>query len=227
ETLDKFKAYKSEVELYGGILLFSPNYVSPEACFGINLKPLSNPFDVSYTFLPNTTYFEFLPVNKDGGGKAQETRTIDKPVDENVMLGQYYKVVVTTLAERRNVVLNTDVDKTTEEDLSKAITNAKLILELFGIMLTAHSSYSDTSPTPGRYVLFWELKMKGSNDLPKLDARLRVVKHGSFDELMDFYISKGASISQYKPPCCLKSEEAIMILNSGMVGKFLGPKTMP
>ncbi|MBA0742642.1 hypothetical protein Gogos_015680 [Gossypium gossypioides] len=103
------------LEFYGGgIPLVSPNYSSSEACFGINLKPLSKPFDVSYTFLPNTAYFEFLPVNKDGGGKAQdfeflpvnkdgggkaqETRTIDKPVDENVMLGQYYKVVVTTFS---------------------------------------------------------------------------------------------------------------------------------
>ncbi|PPS04705.1 hypothetical protein GOBAR_AA15953 [Gossypium barbadense] len=267
------------LEFYGGgIPLVSPSYVSSEACFGINLKPLSNPFDVSYTFLPNTAYFEFLRVNKDGGGKAQETRTIDKPVDlANVKLGQYYEVVVTTLAgsrdvlkvtgfynkspqfqfvERQNVVLSIDADKTTEEDLLKAITNAKLILEPFGIMLTAYSSYSDTSSTPGRYVLFWELKMKDSNDLPKLDVKimeqccciveesfdftykslrkggaisgleLRVVKRGSFDELMDFYISKGASISQYKPPCCLKSEEAIKILNSGMVGKFFGPKTM-
>ncbi|XP_017629311.2 indole-3-acetic acid-amido synthetase GH3.17-like [Gossypium arboreum] len=234
--------YTPLLELYGGgIPLVSPSYVSSEACFGINMKPLSNPFDVSYTFLPNTAYFEFLPVNKDGGGKAQETKTIDKPVDlENVKLGQYYEVVVTTLAglyryrvgdvlkvtgfynkspqfqfvERQNVVLSIGADKTTEEDLSKAITTAKLILESFGIMLTAYSSYSDTSSTPGRYVLFWELKMKGSNDLPKLDARvmeqccciveesfdftyksfrkdgaisaleLRVVKHGSFDELM-------------------------------------------
>ncbi|XP_040938128.1 indole-3-acetic acid-amido synthetase GH3.17-like [Gossypium hirsutum] len=254
------------LELYGGgIPLVSPSYVSSEACFGINMKPLSNPFDVSYTFLPNTAYFEFLPVNKYGGGKAQETRTIDKPVDlENVKLGQYSEVVVTTLAGlyryRVGDVLKVtgfyNGDKTTEEDLSKAITNAKLILEPFGIMLTAYSSYSDTSSTPGRYVLFWELKMKGSNDLPKLDARvmdqccciveesvdftyklfrkdgaisaleLRVVKHGSFDELMDFYTSKGASISQYKPPCWLKSEEAIKILNPGMVGKFFSPKTM-
>ncbi|MBA0619215.1 hypothetical protein Godav_028430 [Gossypium davidsonii] len=265
------------LEFYGGgIPLVSPSYVSSEACFGINLKPLSNPFDVSYTFLPNTAYFEFLPVNKDGGGV---TRTIDKPVDlANVKLGQYYEVVVTTLAgrvgdvlrvtgfynkspqfqfvERQNVVLSIDAGKTTEEDLSKAITNAKLILEPFGVMLTAYSSYSDTSSTPGRYVLFWELKMKDSNDLPKLDVKimeqccciveesfdftykslrkggaisgleLRVVKRGSFDELMDFYISKGASISQYKPPCCLKSEEAIKILNSGTVGKFFSPKTM-
>ncbi|TYG96293.1 hypothetical protein ES288_A11G338300v1 [Gossypium darwinii] len=276
--------YISLLEFYGGgIPLVSPSYVSSEACFGINLQPLSKPFDVSYTFLPNTAYFEFLPVNKDGGGKAQETRTMDKPVDlANVKLGQFYEVVVTTLAglyryrvgdvlkvtgfynkspqfqflERQNVVLSIDTEKTTEEDLSKAITNAKLILEPFGIMLTAYSSYSDTSSIPGRYVLFWELKMKGSNDLPKLDAKimeeccciveesfgftykalrkggaisaleLRVVKHGSFDELMDFYISKGASITQYKPPCCLKSEDAIKILNSAMVGKFFSPKTM-
>ncbi|KAB2006208.1 hypothetical protein ES319_D11G327000v1 [Gossypium barbadense] len=272
------------LEFYGGgIPLVSPSYASSEACFGINLKPLSNPFDVSYTFLPNIAYFEFLPVNKDGGGKAQVTRTIDKPVDlANVKLGQYYEVVVTTLAglyryrvgdvlrvtgfynkspqfqfvERQNVVLSIDADKTTEEDLWKAITNAKLILEPFGVMLTAYNSYSDISSTPGRYVLFWELKMKDSNDLPKLDVKimeqccciveesfdftykslrkggaisgleLRVVKRGSFDELMDFYISKGASISQYKPPCCLKSEEAIKILNSGTVGKFFSPKTM-
>ncbi|KAG8479457.1 hypothetical protein CXB51_029662 [Gossypium anomalum] len=293
--------YVSLLEFYGGgIPLVSPSYNSSECSFGINLNPLSKPFDVSYTFLPHTAYFEFLPVNNDGGGKSREfelhvasatessgikneTMAVNELVDlMNVKLGQYYEVVVTTLAglyryrvgdvlkvtgfynkspqfqfvEQKNVVLSIGADKTTEEDLSKAITNAKLILEPFGIMLTAYSSYSDTSSTPGRYVLFWELKMRGSNDLPKLDAKimeqcccmveesfdftyksnrkggaisaleLRVVKHGSFHELMDFYISKGASISQYKPPCCLKSEEAIKILNSGMVGKFFSPKTV-
>ncbi|KAG8479456.1 hypothetical protein CXB51_029773 [Gossypium anomalum] len=244
------------LEFYGGgIPLVSPNYSSSEACFGINLKPLSKPFDVSYTFLPNTAYFEFLPVNKDGGGKAQETRTIDKPVDlVNVKLDQYYEVVVTALTglyryrigdvlkvtgffnkspqfqfvERQNVVLSIDLDKTTEEDLSKAIMKAKLVLEPLGIM----------------------------NDLPKLDVEimeqccciveesfdftykslrkggvisgleLRVVKHGTFDQLMDFYVLKGASIIQYKPPSCLKSKEAVKMLNSGMVGKFFSSKTM-
>ncbi|MFQ6635452.1 hypothetical protein Gotur_010561 [Gossypium turneri] len=276
--------YVSLLEFYGGGIPFvSPIYNSSESSFGINLKPVSKPFDVSYTFLPNTAYFEFLPVGKDGEGKAQETWTDDEPVDlANVKLGRYYKVVVTTLAglyrytvgdvlkvtgfynkspqfqfvERRNVVLSIDVDKTTEEDLSKEIMKAKLILEPLGIMLTTYSSYAYTSLTPGRYVLFWELKMKGSNDLPKLDAKimeqcccmveesfdftykshrkggaisaleLRVVKHGTFDELMDFYVSKGVSVAQYKPPSCLKSEEAVKILNSGMVGKFFSPKTM-
>ncbi|MBA0833207.1 hypothetical protein Goarm_017536 [Gossypium armourianum] len=289
------------LEFYGGgIPLVSPNCGSSEACFGINLKPLSKPFDVSYTILPNMAYFEFLPVNNDGGGMSREfelrgasatessestneTATVNKPVDlANVKIGRYYEVVVTTLAglyryrvgdilkvtgfynkspqfqfvERQNVVLSIDLDKTTEVDLSNAITKAKLVLEPLGIMLTTYSSYADTSLTPGRYVLFWELKMKGSNDLPKLDAKimeeccgiveesfdftykslrkggvisaleLRVVKHGTFDELMDFYVSKGASISQYKPPCCLKSEEAVKLLNLGMVGTFFSPKTM-
>ncbi|KAL4376124.1 hypothetical protein GQ457_02G037850 [Hibiscus cannabinus] len=209
---------------------------------------------------------------------TNETRTVNEPVDlANVKLGQYYEVVVTTLTglyryrvgdvlkvtgfynkspqfqfvERKNVVLSIDLDKTTEEDLSKAITKAEL-----GLMLATYSSYACTSLTPGRYVLFWELKMKDSNGIPTLDAKimeqccriveesfdftykslrkadviddleLRVVKRGTFDELMDFYVSKGASISQYKPPSCVKSEEAMKILNSGMVGKFFSPKTL-
>ncbi|MBA0771094.1 hypothetical protein Gotri_019617 [Gossypium trilobum] len=147
-------------------------------------------------------------------------------------------------------------DENEEQVLLRSMYRTVRLMEAYGLSGLAHSSYSDTSSTPGLYVLFWELKMKGSNDLPKLDAKvmeqccciveesfdftykslrkggaisaleLRVVKHGSFDELMDFYISKGASISQYKLPCCLKTEEAIKILNSGMVGKFFSPKTI-
>ncbi|KAK8573689.1 hypothetical protein V6N13_009777 [Hibiscus sabdariffa] len=293
--------YVSLLEFYGGgVPLISPVYGSSESGFGINLNPLSTPFDVSYTFLPNISYFEFLPVNKDGGGNAREfdlrntsatgsseitneTRTVNEPVNlANVKLGQYYEVVVTTLTglyryrvgdvlkvtgfynespqfqfvERKNVVVTIGLDKTTEEDLSKAITKAELVLKPLGLMLATYSSYACTSSTPGRYVLFWELKMKDSNDIPTLDAKkmeqycriveesfdftykslrkadvidaleLRVVKRGTFDELMDFYVSKGASISQYKPPSCVKSEEAIKILNSGMVGKFFSPKTL-
>ncbi|KAK9046400.1 hypothetical protein V6N11_052288 [Hibiscus sabdariffa] len=282
----------------GGIPLVSPSYGSSESSFGINLKPLSNPFDISYTFLPNMAYFEFLPVNEDNREKAQEfhfhgvsskgslevTEADGNivPVDlANVKVGRYYEVVVTTLTclyryrvgdvlkligfhhnspqfqfvERRNTVLSIDMDKTSEADLWKAIRNAKLLIEPFGFVLAAFSSYSETSSIPGRYVLFWELKSKASNNCPKLDAKimeqcccmveesldftykslreankiaaleLRVVKHGTFDALMDFYVSKGASVNQYKTPCCIKSEEALKIMNSGVIGKFFSPKT--
>ena len=107
--------YISLLDFYGGrIPLVSPNYGSSEVTFGINLKPLSKPSEVSYTFLPNMAYFEFLPVNKDSGEKAQEFELDGalgkessemtnengnvEPVDlTNVKLGQYYEVVVTTL----------------------------------------------------------------------------------------------------------------------------------
>ncbi|KAG4204183.1 hypothetical protein ERO13_A04G032700v2 [Gossypium hirsutum] len=291
--------YISLLDFYGGgVPLVSPSYGSSESTFGINLTPLSNPYDVSYTFLPNMAYFEFLPVDKDGGEKAQESdfdgvssqwsSEITNangnvgPVDfANVKLGQYYEVVVTTFTglyryrvgdvlkltgfhnnspqfqfvERRNTVLSIDMDKTSEADLLKAIGNAKRHLEPLGFMLMTFSSYAETSSIPGRYVLFWELKFKESTRCPKLDAKimeqccsiveesldftykslreankiaaleLRVVKHGTFDALMDFYVSKGASINQYKTPCCIKSEEAVKVLNSGVVEKFFSSKT--
>ncbi|KAG4149718.1 hypothetical protein ERO13_D05G351400v2 [Gossypium hirsutum] len=291
--------YISLLDFYGGgIPLVSPSYGSSESTFGINLNPLSNPYDVSYTFLPNMAYFEFLPVDKDGEEKARESNLDGvssqwssemtnangnvEPVDSaNVKLGQYYEVVVTTFAglyryrvgdvlkltgfhnnspqfqfvERRNTVLSIDMDKTSEEDLLKAIGNAKRHLEPLGFVLMTFSSYAETSSIPGRYVLFWELKFKERNRWLKLDAKImeeccsiveesldftykslreankiaalevRVVKHGTFDALMDFYVSKGASINQYKTPSCIKSEEAVKVLNSGVLEKFFSPNT--
>ncbi|XVF78538.1 hypothetical protein PTKIN_Ptkin14bG0142000 [Pterospermum kingtungense] len=55
---------------------------------------------------------------------------------------------------------------------------------------------------------------------------IRVVKEGTFDALMDYYVSKGASMNQYKVPSCIKSKEAIKILDSRVIGKFFSP-TIP
>lgn len=43
---------------------------------------------------------------------------------------------------------------------------------------------------------------------------IRVVKNGTFDELMDYFLSLGTSMVQYKTPRCVKSEKAIELLNS-------------
>ena len=69
--------------------LVSPNYASSEAMFGVNLNPLCKPQDVSYTFLPNMSYFEFIPV-----GEGNDT-IVDLV---NVKLGRYYELVVTNYA---------------------------------------------------------------------------------------------------------------------------------
>ncbi|KAG4149725.1 hypothetical protein ERO13_D05G351701v2 [Gossypium hirsutum] len=166
------------------------------------------------------------------------------------LTGFYNNSLQFQFVERQNTVLSIDMDKTSEADLLKAIGNAKFHLEPLGFVLMTFSSYAETSSIPGRYVLFWELKFKERNRCLKLDAKimeqccsmveesldftykslreankiaaleLRVVKHGTFDAVMDFYVSKGASINQYKTPSCIKSEEAVKVLNSGVLEKF-------
>ncbi|EOY13045.1 PREDICTED: indole-3-acetic acid-amido synthetase GH3.17 [Theobroma cacao] len=157
--------------------------------------------------------------------------------------------------ERENVILSVDADKTSEADLLKAVTEAKTLLEPLGFILTAYTSYGDMSSTPGHYVLFWELKVKEDNDNKELDPKMmaeccsrmeeslnytykiyrqqnaiapleiRVVKQGTFDALMDYYVSQGASMNQYKAPSCIKSKEALKILDSRVIGKFFSLKT--
>ena len=174
-----------------------------------------------------------------------------------MVTGFHNKAPQFRFVHRRNVVLSVDMDKTNEEDLLNAVTQAKRLLEPLGFLVTEYTSYADTSSIPGHYVLFWELKMKGYNDFPELDhtimeqccstveelldsvyrrcrkkdnsigpLEIRVVKHGTFDALMDFCVSQGSSVNQYKTPRCIKSEEAIKILDAKVLGRFFS-KNVP
>ncbi|XP_047311193.1 indole-3-acetic acid-amido synthetase GH3.17-like [Impatiens glandulifera] len=295
--------YIPTLEFYcGGLPLVSTMYGSSECYFGINLRPLSKPKDVSYTLLPNMAYFEFIPVEKDHvilDGCGNNHHAHDDPVDRlatqtvdlvDVKIGRYYELVVTTytglyrykvgdilkvtgfynnapefqFVQRRNVVLSIDTDKTNEEDLLNAVARAKLIVEPLGFLLAEYTAYADTSSVPGHYVLFWELiqlvnfnhEKNGLGPGPvgrgfaieasimekccatieeSLDSvyrrcrkkdgsigplEIRVVGKGGFDALMDYCLSQGSSVNQYKTPRCIKSEEAIRILDSRIVGSF-------
>ncbi|XP_071723046.1 indole-3-acetic acid-amido synthetase GH3.17-like [Rutidosis leptorrhynchoides] len=199
----------------------------------------------------------------------------------DVKPGRYYELVVTTytglyryrvgdilmatgfhnntpefkFVHRRNVVLSIDTDKTNEEDLLNAVTQAKSLIEPLGFLLTEYTSYADTSSIPGHYVLFWEVIDKAGNDVKLDDAtmeeccfkveqgldsvyrrcrrkdksigalEIRVVKHGAFDMVMDFCLSQGSSVNQYKTPRCIKSQESLRILDSMVLGKFFSQKT--
>ncbi|XVE50224.1 hypothetical protein DITRI_Ditri01bG0144600 [Diplodiscus trichospermus] len=299
-TTGVMSQYTAQLDFYGGGLpLVSCFYASSEGHFGINLEPLSKPSDVSYTFLPNMAYFEFLPMKNDShqtmsrevqfNGLSDhhesiemKTQNQDEPVDlVNVKPGQHYELLVTTSAglyrykvgdilmatgfhnntpkfqfvARQNVILSIDADKTSEADLLKAVTEAKSLINPLGFILTGYTSYGDTSSAPGHYVIFWELKVEeGSNNKvidPKMmmeccskieeslnytyrvyrkqnaiaALEIRVVKPGTFDSLMDHYVSQGASMSQYKTPSCIKSKEALNVLDSRVTAKFFSPKS--
>ncbi|XP_078169997.1 indole-3-acetic acid-amido synthetase GH3.17-like isoform X2 [Carex rostrata] len=204
----------------------------------------------------------------------------------DVDLGCYYELIVTTFTglyryrvgdilqvtgfynaapqfkfvRRRDVVLSIDMDKTTEEDLLKAISAAKPLLSQLSILLSDYTSFADISSHPGHYVLFWELipaTMTGtSKELAVLLDRkvleeccavvesclntvyrryrsqgtwigpleIRVVGNGAFDALMDLCLSRGSSVNQYKTPRCIKSTDAIAVLDEKVVGRYFSQK---
>ncbi|XP_058102829.1 indole-3-acetic acid-amido synthetase GH3.17-like [Magnolia sinica] len=53
---------------------------------------------------------------------------------------------------------------------------------------------------------------------------IRVVKHGTFDALMDYCVSQGSSVNQYKTPRCIKSKGALEILEMRVVRRFFSRK---
>ncbi|VVA92036.1 unnamed protein product [Arabis nemorensis] len=215
--------YVPTLEFYSNKLpLISTTYASSESFFAINVNPLCKPQDVTDTFMPNIAYFEFL-------------RLYRYKVDDILeVIGFHDNTPQFRFARRKNVVLSIQTEATTEEDLLKAVTNAKLVLESSDLTLMEFTSYADISTAPGHYVLYWELKtnkFNNNNATTKLDENvlaeccyvveesldalyrkertkdgkigaleIRVVQNGTFDALMDFFVSRGGSVTQYKTP---------------------------
>ncbi|MBA0878041.1 hypothetical protein Goshw_019286, partial [Gossypium schwendimanii] len=102
ETPSGLKAASVSTSIYNeGLPLVSALYACSEAICGINLEPVRKPCDVSYTFLPNMAYFEFLPVKNERDGSIEmnsnneDTELVNLV---NVKTGQCYEQVVTTCA---------------------------------------------------------------------------------------------------------------------------------
>ncbi|CAH8279657.1 unnamed protein product [Arabidopsis lyrata] len=269
-----------------GLPLVCTMYASSECYFGVNLRPLCKPSEVSYTLIPNMAYFEFLPVHRNSGvtssislPKALTEKEQQELVDlVDVKLGQEYELVVTTYAGlyryrvgdvlsvagfknnapqfsficRKNVALSIDSDKTDEVELQNAVKNAVTHLVPFDASLSEYTSYAETSSIPGHYVLFWELCLNGNTPIPpsvfedccltieeSLNSvyrqgrvsdksigplEIKMVESGTFDKLMDYAISLGASINQYKTPRCVKFAPIIELLNSRVVDSYFSPK---
>lgn len=154
---------------------------------------------------------------------------------------------------RKNVALSIDSDKTDEVELHSAVTKAaNNHLLQFDASLVEYTSYADTSTIPGHYVLYWEIGINGEKSIPasvfedcclKIEESLnsvyrqgrvsdksigpleiKVVKNGTFDKVMDFAISNGASINQYKAPRCVKYAPILEILNSEVVSNYFSTK---
>eukprot|EP01018_Ginkgo_biloba_P021592 Gb_41415 [translate_table: standard] len=155
---------------------------------------------------------------------------------------------------RKNVVLSIDSDKTDEVELRNAVEKGAKHLEPLGGILTDYTSHADISTIPAHYVLFWELHFDdNTNAVPPTSImeeccltieqslnsvyrqcrvsdksigplEIRVVERGTFNELMDCAIKRGASMSQYKTPTCVKLPLFVDLLNSRVTATFWSRK---
>nr|ALB35086.1 GRETCHEN HAGEN 3.6 [Nicotiana benthamiana] len=152
---------------------------------------------------------------------------------------------------RKNVALSIDSDKTDEVELHDAVVKASINLLPFEASLTEYTSFADTSAIPGHYVLYWELNKSSETIIPTTvfqdccltieeslnsvyrqcrvsdksigPLEIKVVENGTFDKLMDYAISNGASINQYKAPRCVKYAPIIELLNSRVISNYFSP----
>lgn len=153
---------------------------------------------------------------------------------------------------RKNVLLSIDADKTDETELQTAVENASKLLNEFNTNVVEYTSYGDTKTIPGHYVIYWELLVKDPANGPSDDVlaqcclameeslnsvyrqsrvadnsigplEIRVVKNGTFEELMDYAISRGASINQYKVPRCVSFTPIMELLDSRVVSVHFSP----
>ena len=149
-------------------------------------------------------------------------------------------------------MLSIDSDKTDEVELQNAVDKATKHLESYGARLIEYTSYADVSSIPGHYVLFWELNISVHMELPSdvleescltMEENLnsvyrqgraadksigplaiKIVESGTFEELMDYALSRGASINQYKAPRCVTFAPIVELLSSRVMASHFSPK---
>ncbi|XP_062211609.1 indole-3-acetic acid-amido synthetase GH3.8-like [Phragmites australis] len=271
--------YIPTLEYYsGGLPMACTMYASSECYFGLNLRPMCHPSEVSYTIMPNMGYFEFLPLDEASGVASGDAAQL---VDlAHVEAGRDYELVITTYAglyryrvgdilrvtrfhnaapqfrfvRRKNVLLSIESDKTDEAELQRAVERASALLRPHGAAVVEYTSHACTKSIPGHYVIYWELLTKGPQSGQAVDGdvlercclemeealnsvyrqsrvadrsigplEILVVRSGTFEELMDYAISRGASINQYKVPRCVSFPPIVELLDSRVVSRHSSP----
>uniref|UniRef100_A0ACD5T6S2 Uncharacterized protein n=1 Tax=Avena sativa TaxID=4498 RepID=A0ACD5T6S2_AVESA len=248
--------YLKKLRHYAGHLpLISADYGASEGYVGCNIDPTVPPEQVTYAVLPNTGYFEFIPLQKPTGEETGNDTSVhyieSEPVGlTEVVVGETYEVVLTTFAGlyryrlgdvvkiagfhnstpklqficRRSLVLSIHVDKNTEKDLQIAVEEAAKLLEGEKLGIVDFTSCVDTSSDPGRYVIYWELSSRASDEVLRSCANaldlgfvdegykssrkiatispleLRILRKGTFREILVHFMSLGGSVSQFKTP---------------------------
>jgi jasmonic acid-amino synthetase len=271
--------YLKKLRHYAGHLpLISADYGASEGWVGANINPTLPPEQVTYAVLPQTGYFEFIPLEKPKGQESENSASIhyieSDPVGlTEVKIGKIYEVVITTFGGlyryrlgdivkvagfhnstpelqficRRSLVLSINIDKNTEKDLQLAVEEAEKLLAEEKLEVVDFTSLVDRSIDPGHYVIFLELSSGNASeevlnscanslDLAFVDAgyvgsrkiktigalELRVLRKGTFGQVMNHYLSLGGAVSQFKTPRFVSqsNSKVLQILNRNVTQSY-------
>ncbi|KAL5730139.1 hypothetical protein ACHQM5_002999 [Ranunculus cassubicifolius] len=190
--------YLKKLKHYGGSLpIVCADYGSTESWIGVNVDPSYSPEKVTFAVVPTFSYFEFIPLYRQGQGyRCVDDDFIEgRPVPlSHVQVGQQYEVVLTTFTGlyryrlgdvvevagfhkgtpklnficRRKLILTVNIDKNTERDLQLVVEIGSQLLTQARAEIIDFTSHADVVNQPGHYVVYWEIK--GDVDEEILDA---------------------------------------------------------
>ncbi|XP_061337596.1 indole-3-acetic acid-amido synthetase GH3.10-like [Gastrolobium bilobum] len=146
---------------------------------------------------------------------------------------------------RRKLILTINIDKNTEKDLQIVVEKgSQLLNKTPQAELVDFTSYADVSNQPGCYVIFWEIKGEAEDNVlneccREMDAafvdhgyvvsrktssigplELRILERGTFKKILDYFVSNGAALSQFKTPRCTHNPVLLKILNACTIKTF-------
>lgn len=146
---------------------------------------------------------------------------------------------------RRKLILTINIDKNTEKDLQLVVEVGTNVLRQVGAELVDFTSTANLIHRPGHYIIYWEIhgnSMDNANkevlkqccremDLAFADhgyvvsrksgsigpLELRVLQNGTFAKILEYYITNGAAMSQFKTPRCTNNPILLTILNHNTI----------
>ncbi|KAK1376153.1 putative indole-3-acetic acid-amido synthetase GH3.5-like [Heracleum sosnowskyi] len=125
---------------------------------------------------------------------------------------------------RRNLLLTINIDKNTERDLQQSVESAAKLLAAEKLEVVDFTSRVDLTTDPGHYVIYWEINGEANDDILReccncldksfVDAgymssrkvnaigalELRVLRRGTFHEILEHFVGMGCAVNQFKTP---------------------------
>lgn len=147
---------------------------------------------------------------------------------------------------RRNLLLTINIDKNTERDLQLSVESAAKLLAAEKLEVVDFTSRVDLTTDPGHYVIYWEISGEANDDILReccncldksfVDAgymssrkvnaigalELRVLKRGTFNEILENSVGMGCTVNQFKTPRCVGASNSrlLQILSNNVVKNY-------